>query len=260
MHATKTGFDHRSGRWVEHEGARLYVEERGNPQGTPLLLLHGGLMQVEDWNPVVPLLAGHRLIGLDSRGHGASTAGGRPLSYPQMQRDVEAVLDALDVPRATVLGLSDGGIVGYRLAALGKRLQVDRLVTIGARWDAEPPGPVRDLLAGVTGDSWRRKFPGWADTYERVNPEPDFDALVKATVRMWLDDAGYAGEAVLDIECPVLIVRGDNDHLVPLSSLLPLRERLKKASLANLPFAGHVVVDEQAALFVEVLKQFFAGG
>jgi pimeloyl-ACP methyl ester carboxylesterase len=73
-------------------------------------------------------------------------------------------------------------------------------------------------------------------------------------------DAGNGGDAATGIACPVLMVRGDGDPLAPLEHLLPLRARLKDVALANLPLAGHVAVDEQPALFVEVVQRFLARG
>ena len=77
-------FNHRDGQHLDIDGARIYVEEQGNPDGPTLLFLPGGFDQIETWNLLMPgLAATHRLIGIDSRGHGRSTLGPQPLSYRQ---------------------------------------------------------------------------------------------------------------------------------------------------------------------------------
>ncbi|PJN95171.1 hypothetical protein CNY89_10060 [Amaricoccus sp. HAR-UPW-R2A-40] len=56
------------GRFLERDGARIRIEVTGRADGPPLLLLHGGFGSVEDFEPLAPMLAGFRLIAMDSRG------------------------------------------------------------------------------------------------------------------------------------------------------------------------------------------------
>ena len=56
-------FNHRDGQHLDIDGARIYVEEQGNPDGPALLFLPGGFDQIETWNLLTPgLAATHRLI------------------------------------------------------------------------------------------------------------------------------------------------------------------------------------------------------
>ena len=115
-------FNHRDGQHLDIDGARIYVEEQGNPDGPALLFLPGGFDQIETWNLLAPgLAATHRLIGIDSRGHGCSTLGPQPLSYRRLEEDVKAVVQHLGLAHYGVIGHSDGGIVALRLAADGRR-------------------------------------------------------------------------------------------------------------------------------------------
>ena len=94
---------------VDHDGARIWYASYGS--GSPVMLLHGGLGHSGNWGHQVPELiaAGHRVIVIDSRGHGRSTRDARPFSYDLMATDVLAVLDHAGVSRAALVGWSDGG-------------------------------------------------------------------------------------------------------------------------------------------------------
>src|SRR5262245_65157465 len=101
---------------VPHEGARIWYAAYGT--GIPVILLHGGLGHSGNWGHQVPALvaASHRVIVIDSRGHGRSTRDGRPFKYEMMASDVLAVMDRLDVDKAAFVGWSDGACISLILA------------------------------------------------------------------------------------------------------------------------------------------------
>jgi len=253
-------FDHRHGRHVDVAGARIYVQSLGADDAPALVLLHGGFGHMGDFNGLLPALAGWRVIGIDSRGHGASTLGDQPWTYRRVQEDVEAVLKALGVARCTVLGFSDGGVVALRMAA-ARRMPIDRLVAVGATWHHKNLATSRPLLQAVTADSWRHKFPRTYADYRRLNPEPDFERLAKALVAGWLDETrtGHPDEGVARIQARVLVVRGDDDHLTTLEDAAELRRTLLDGHFLGIPFAGHVAHDEGREIFVAGLRRFLAG-
>jgi pimeloyl-ACP methyl ester carboxylesterase len=97
---------------VDVNGARLWYDETGS--GETVLLLHGGLGDSGLWEPVAPLLAERfRTIRSDFRFFGRSTGPAVPWSW---QDDVVGLLDALDVERAALVGLSMGGKVALDVA------------------------------------------------------------------------------------------------------------------------------------------------
>jgi pimeloyl-ACP methyl ester carboxylesterase len=252
------GFNHQSGDRVAVGDARLYVEQAGDPQGQPLLLLHGGLGSLADFNPILERLPSNlRLIGMDLRGHGASTLGTASLTYRRYQDDVLAVLDHLGIARCAILGFSDGGIVGYRIAAQAPE-RVQALITVGAQWTLVPDGPVAGMLAGLTPQLWEEMFPGSRAAYEALNPAPDFAAQVQAVVGLWTDAGpdGYPGPAVAEIAAPTLIVRGDADPLLSLEEAVALQTQIAGAHLFNVPFAGHEVHVDAPDLLMPAVQQF----
>ena len=228
-------FDHTSGKRWEH----LYYQELG--EGEPWLLLHGGFGTLEDWNPFLPHLTGRRLIALDSRGHGGSGFGDRPLSYQALEEDAGALLDHLGLTDVSVLGFSDGGITALRL---GLQRPLRQMVVMAASYRL--PSDL-SLLKGVTAESWKAKFPETYEIYQRVSPAPDFDRLARESVAMWVDEgpSGHPGERVRELKCPLLLVRGDDDHLVSRQSVGELRDLVEGSHFLNVPRAGHVVYLDQ---------------
>lgn len=254
------GFGHDDGSHVAVGDARIWCGRRGAPDAPALLLLHGGFGSVEDFARLVPLLApGLRLVGIDSRGHGASTPGGARLSYARLAADVEAVCEALGIARAHVLGYSDGGIVGLRLAADGWP-RLDRLVTIGATWRLLPDDPAAQFLATLTPEGWRDIDPRGYATYHEVNPAPDFPGLIAAVRGLWLDAGadGYPGERVRGIVAPTLFVRGDEDPFIARAEQAELADRVTGSRLLTLPFAGHDAQKSEPEAVAAAVLRFLA--
>lgn len=253
-------FGHSSGKYLTIDDANIYYEITGNEDKPVLLFLHGGFGTIEEFNCILPHLDNeYKIIGIDSRGQGKSTLGSKPLTYRQIQNDVERVLEYLNIHTLSIIGFSDGGIVAYRLASQSS-LNIEKLVTIGADWHIRNMEFVKDLFLKITAESWREKFPDTYKAYQSLNPEPDFNRLTQSIVQMWLDpgDSGYPNGSVRNISCPLLIVRGDDDHLVPARSLTELSELVEHSALLNIPFAGHVAFNDQREIFMMSLNQFLA--
>src|SRR5262249_31903754 len=79
--------------------------------GDPVILLHGGLANSNYWgNQVRALQSRYRVIVMDSRGHGRSTRNEQAYGYDLMADDVTGLMDFLKIPKATIVGWSDGAI------------------------------------------------------------------------------------------------------------------------------------------------------
>lgn len=102
---------------IEHEGARIHYEVRG--EGPAVLLLQGVGAEGRAWAPQMEgLAANYRCIAIDNRGIGASELldASRPVTVDQLARDACAVLDAEGVAAAHIVGHSLGGVTAQRLA------------------------------------------------------------------------------------------------------------------------------------------------
>lgn len=102
-------------RIVDTNGARLFVDRRGT--GPAVLMIQGVGVPGCGWRPQADGLSDRfTVITFDNRGIGRSTRTSRDLSIPTMAADARAVLDALDVDRAHVVGHSMGGVIACELA------------------------------------------------------------------------------------------------------------------------------------------------
>lgn len=254
-------FNHFSGNYLNIDGAKIYYEEAGNKNKPVLFMMHGGFENIENLNPLAAyLINDFCIIGMDTRGHGKSTSGTDKLSYERIQLDAEGILNHLKIKTTSILGFSDGGIVGYRLAA-AKKVNVNKLITIGASWCENDITLAEDILKSITPESAKEYFPKDVEMYFALNPEPDFEQFTELVVNMWTDktESGHPGENVQHIEAETLILRGEDDFLVSLESLVELKKRIKKSLLANIPFAGHQVYPEQPQITESIIKQFLCG-
>ena len=98
-------------------GVRLSYVELGDPQGEPLLLLHGYTDSSRAWSLLVPYLSRYRMLIPDQRGHGASDAPECCYSQSQFASDAVQFLDAMGIRRASVAGHSMGSMVAMTMAA-----------------------------------------------------------------------------------------------------------------------------------------------
>ncbi|GAA5236427.1 alpha/beta hydrolase [Verticiella sediminum] len=251
-------FDHHAGEHLDVDGACLYCEEAGDPQGQALVLLHGGFGTMEDFNGLLAAVAGDfHVHAIDFRGHGRSTLGYDRLCYARLAQDVAQFIAYRGLRNPAMVGINDGGVIAYRLAAEAD-LGIARAVAIGASWDISHRAASRQELATITGASWRTRHPDAYHAYQRLNPHPDFDGLAEVVVGMWLDDtpAGYPGPAVERIACPLLVVRGDSDRYMPRHAAVDLVDRVSGAQLLNIPSAGAAVLEDAAEIAVSCIKRF----
>ncbi len=256
---SRNTFDHATGRLVTSGDADIYVESIGNPDAPVLLMLHGGFGTIEDFNTFTPFLSSHfRLVGIDSRGHGKSSLGTAKLTYKTLADDLKAVIDTLHLREFSIFGFSDGGVVAYRFAAT-KDARLQRVVTVGASWEMSESEPCWEMISGMTGEAWKEMFPASYDTYQRLNPKPDYDTFSKSVVAMWTDLSadGHPEDKIQEIAVDMLVIRGDNDFLTNLESMSRLKALNGKANFLNIPFSEHVAFDESPEIVLRAMGKFF---
>ena len=191
---------------------------------------------------------------------GRSSLGDIPLSYAAQEDDAHAVLDALGTETCPVIGFSDGGITGYRMAARPSP-RVSKLVTIGARWSAENGRGMWDTF-----DTWNRESVGSGDfsfiveDYDRLNPDGDFDRMVTQAVAMWKDSGedGHPESRIGEIAIPVLVTVGDSDPFLSVSDANEARGQIETAQLFVVPGASHPAYQERPDVFRPALDAFLA--
>jgi pimeloyl-ACP methyl ester carboxylesterase len=252
------GFDHVSGNHIDIDDAKIYYEMIGNESHPPILFLHGGLGNIEDFNEIITKLPNKfRVIGVDSRGHGKSTLGSKDLTYELLQNDIELIINHLNIKKFNILGFSNGGTIAYRLASF-TNLPIEKLITIGAPWSNQHVQHLFQAYSELTSDIWKEACPSVFETYQRVNPHPEFDKLFRQSTKMALDisPASRPNTAVKNIHCPTLIMRGENDPVVSASDIIELAKLIENARILNIPYAGHEAFQDQAQVLTEELLNF----
>jgi pimeloyl-ACP methyl ester carboxylesterase len=224
--------------YVDHDGAHLYYAAFNRRGGSPVILLHGGFASSDSWGFEVPLLAGrHEVIVTDARGHGRSTLPPVPLSYALMAADVVAVMDALDIGKASVVGLSDGGIVGL---ILGFRYpeRVDKLFIWGASFDTQSdstaaPDPAMKGMGAV--------FMARAQAqYRAVSPTPDgFAALRAALIDLGRREPDLAPAQLASIKAKTVIADGEHEQFIARAHTARLAALIPGSRLLVLPNVSH---------------------
>ncbi|MDL2323165.1 alpha/beta hydrolase, partial [Bacteroidales bacterium OttesenSCG-928-A17] len=260
VNAQTDKFNHETGKYLKVDGANIYYEEIENPGKPTLLFLHGGFGNIEGFNSILPMFTDdYHIVGIDSRGHGKSTLGTDELTYKRLQIDVEAVVNHLQLKDINIIGFSDGGIVAYRLAAAGN-ISIRKIVTIGATWSLADAELMEELMADMTPDKCRTSFKSSYEFHQKYNPEPDFDKFAKCTIEMWIDktEDGYPLESVEKINVPTLIIRGNNDSMLPLESAVELTTKIKGSLLLNIPFAPHGAYRKYPQIFETITKEFLS--
>ncbi len=244
--------------FVEVEGGRLYAESDG--AGQPVVLIHPGLWDSRTWDPQLQVLAAdHRVVRYDVRGYGRSSrpAPGRPYSHV---RDLEAVLGALGIERAALVGCSMGGEIALD-AALAMPDRVSSLVLVAPglggfqslpEEDAWWEGPDRGVQAAIeSGDlerARRLQMEAWAplgveDDAGRRILEIALDNLQELT----MDESGAerldppAAERLHEIRVPTLVLPADHDPPEMGRLCRILLEGIPGARLVKIPETDHVV-------------------
>ncbi len=215
-------------------GIALYYAIYGH--GRPLLLLHGGLASSDVWAAQIPAFAReHEVIVVDSRGHGRSTRDDTlPFSYDLMAADVIALLDVLHVPRASIVGWSDGGIIGLVLAIKHPE-RVDRLFAFGANFD--PTGVKPDVANDPVFSAYIAEA---GRSYRRLSPTPDdYDAFVAAVSTMWSTQPNLTAAELGRITAPTMIADGEYDEAIRRDHTEALARAIPGARLLIMPGVSH---------------------
>ncbi|HTR30636.1 MAG TPA: alpha/beta hydrolase [Puia sp.] len=216
-------------------GARLYFAVFNKTGKDPVILLHGGFSSSEDWGFEVPLLATtHRVIVMDTRGHGRSTMDDRPFSYALFASDVKGLMDILRVPKASVVGWSDGGITGL-VMAMKYPAYIKKLFTYGSNYNksGERHEPFDSALAA--------KFMNRVkENYRRLSPTPDGFANLRAQIiKLYSTEPDLDTTALHHIGIPVVIGCGEYEQFYTRAHFESLARLIPGARLVVMPAVSH---------------------
>lgn len=247
--------------------------ELDGPPGAPVVLLANSLGTTVDlWADQLPALAARfRVLRYDSRGHGGSAVPPGPYSIEELGADAVALLDALGIERASVCGVSLGGMVAMWVAANAPE-RVERLALCctsaylgppeawaerAAAVRAGGPAAVADaVLARWLTPAFRERHP---EATERVRamllatPAEGYAACCEAIAAM------DQREAIGAVAAPTLVVVGADDPATPPEHGEEIARRIAGSSLVVVPDAAHLANVEQAALVTAELVAHLTG-
>lgn len=237
---------------VPVNGVKLWYAEFGH--GAPVILLHGGLGNSNYWGLQITALAPHfRVIVMDSRGHGRSTRNAEPITYHQMAMDVIALMDALHIPKAAVVGWSDGAIIGLDIA-INHPEKLTRLFAFGANSD---PSGVKDPGPSPTFSAYLSRT---AQEYKKLSPAPaEFSAFHDQLNKMWNSEPHFTDEQLRSITVSTWIVDGDRDEIIKREDTDHMANLIPGAGELILPRVSHFASLQDPQQFNEALLHFLIG-
>lgn len=270
-------------RYLELHGERVAYQDAGD--GETLLLIHGMAGSSATWRDVIPALAkNYRVIAPDLLGHGESDKPRGDYSLGAFAASLRDLLDALDIPRATIIGQSLGGGIAMQFA-YQHRDRCERVVLIGSgglgpdlSWTLRllsapgaelilpviaPPqvlsagNKIKSLLSSA-GVQSPRGAELWS-AYSSLSDRDTRNAFLR-TLRSVVDHRGQAVSALsklhLTAQMPVMFVWGDKDKIIPVAHGYAAHEALPGSRLEIMPGLGHFPHVEAPAAVVELLEDF----
>jgi pimeloyl-ACP methyl ester carboxylesterase len=231
-------------------GLTFSYVEMGPEEGQPVVLLHGYTDNSRSWSLLAPHLDGRRMIAFDLRGHGDSEAPSCCCGLDTLAADVDALMEALEIETADVVGHSLGSMTAATLAAYYPE-RVDELVLVstaanmpeaatGWLWDNVPQmqRPVDPDSEFMMNWYWNpnpvdEDFLGRERAESAAAPEATWMGVLRAlTITDWTQMAPR-------IEAPTLILWGDQDGFFGAESQAHVQSILPDARHITYEGFGH---------------------
>lgn len=235
---------------IEHVGARIWYAAYGS--GSPVILLHGGLGHSGNWGYQVPALikGGYRVFVIDSRGHGRSTRDAQPYSYELMASDVSAVMDALHIEKAGLVGWSDGACTALVLASKAPS-RVAGVFFFACNMD--PSGTKEIEFTPIL----QRCISRHIKDYKQLSATPDqFDEFSDAVGLMQRTQPNYSVNDLGQISVPVAIVQSERDEFIKREHAEYLARSIPNAEFVYLAGVSHFAPLQRPEQFNSAMLAF----
>lgn len=245
MKTTEYGHNKTAGQYYSIRGIKMYCEIYG--AGEPLLIIHGNGGSINNFAKQIPYFARkYRVIIADSRAQGNTADKADSLSYEMMADDYAALLTALHIDSAHVIGWSDGGINAL-LLAIRHPEKVKKLAITGANLQPDVPAVDAGVVAMIN--------PEW----ESMKKSKDTSAMARhqrKLFRLLVEEPHISHESLLRIKVPALVIAGDHDVLT-VKHTVEIFENISNAYLWILPNSGHSTPLVYAEEFNKKVDAFF---
>ncbi len=244
---TPYGNNESVGKYAEINGAKIYYEEYG--EGEPLLLIHGNGGSIKDMgNQIDYFKSKYRVIIADNRGHGKSELKTDSLTYTQITKDWDGLVNHLKLDSINIIGWSDGGIIGLKMGVSGKS-KIKKIVAMGAN--------LRPDSTAV--NSW---VPNWVkkrelkakEMLEKGDTSKDWSLIIQR-YGLLLYQPNINHNDLKKIKSSVLIIAGDKDFIKN-EHTVEIFENIPNAHLCIMPGETHFTPASNPALFNEIVNKF----
>ena len=244
-------------------------------RGAPVVLVHGLADDHRAWRRVLPALSlRHRVILYDLRGHGQTTAGDPDGTLEQLGADLVALMDAVELERASLIGFSLGGTIVMR-TAIDQPARIDQLIPVAtssrvgrsaAEWYSERAEMVRTNSPALRSTLEQ-------DTREIYFNQPEeFDAGWLIRNQSTADPIGYGNACAamaalhqrpLDpdlgrIQAPTLVIAGDRDQHCPPRAAEIIQAGVPGSRLEVISEVGHPIPVEKPVEVSSLILDFLA--
>jgi pimeloyl-ACP methyl ester carboxylesterase len=235
-----------AGHYYAVRGIKIYCEIYGS--GRPLLMIHGNGGSIKSFQHNIPYFAArYQVIVADSRAQGKSKDSGEALTFEMMADDDAALLDALHIQSAYVMGWSDGGINAL-LLAMRHPEKVIKLAATGANlW------PDASAFAPGIWDKDKKRYDAEKDKHRETEQE-------KNNWKLFLLDWNEPHIALTELQsvhCPSLIICGDHD-VISIEHTTQIFRNIPQAALWVVPNSGHATLIEHVDDFNRSADDFFS--
>ena len=215
------------GKYYNIRGFKMYVEVYG--QGKPLLFIHGNGGSINNFTKNIPYFSKtYKVIIADSRAQGKSADPADSISYEMMADDYAALLDAMKIDSAYIVGWSDGGINGL-LMAIRHPEKVKKLAVTGAN--------LRPDTTAVPQEIWDMVTP----VYAGLKSKADKNEMEKGgykLLKLLVENPHIPISDLQKISCPTLVMGGDHD-VIKEEHTMEIYKNIPNAYLWILPNSGH---------------------
>jgi pimeloyl-ACP methyl ester carboxylesterase len=226
-----------AGHYTNVGDAKIYYEIYG--EGKTIVMLHGGVYgYISEFSPFIARLAKQfKVICIATRGHGKSEMGKEPFSYKQRAEDAYKVIRSITQDSVVVLGFSDGGMAGLKLAALYPEV-VSKLVAMGV---GDRPQNRQQEKLDYTAEKLMKSDSAFFTGRLKLMPEPQRwqENLTKLSAMYNTD---YMSKETFEkIQCPVLLMNGDKDGYSTIDEFIQCSKYIKNSRIALIPGCHHVI-------------------
>jgi pimeloyl-ACP methyl ester carboxylesterase len=259
----------------------MAYKQFGNSSNTPIILITGCCTTMDMWNPSVikELSLNHTVIIFDNRGAGETTLGTSEFSINQFANDTMGLLDALNIQKADVFGISMGSIIAQELALMSPN-RVDSLIlaastcggagavppnsqviqALGVTTNTSSSSPTQEEVRRITStlfpEDWFKANPNYHEYIplpkESVSPQ----IIQKQTNAIVNWSTPGTCSNLTSITRPTLVIVGTDDIWTPVANSLMIAEKIPAAWLIQIRDAGHGLIYQYPDKINQILATF----